>query len=194
MIEAFPCYWPEGQPRVPDYRRRSSQFSAGFAQARDELLLELKRMGARDVVISTNVRLRSDGIPYANENEPKDPAVAVYFWHGKRQLVIACDSYQKVRWNMRACGKTVEALRAIGRHGATELLERAFTGFAALPAKAGEPWREVLGVSPSANYDQAKAAYRELAQRHHPDRPGGNAEQMALVNRAWASAEAEFRR
>lgn len=27
MVEAFPCYWPEGQPRVPDFRRRSSQYA-----------------------------------------------------------------------------------------------------------------------------------------------------------------------
>jgi cytochrome c5 len=51
--------------------------------------------------------------------------------------VIACDSYSTVRANMRAVGATVEALRAIQRHGATSLLERAFTGFAALPPKGG---------------------------------------------------------
>lgn len=193
MIEAYPCYWPEGQARVPDWRRRVAKFSAGFAQARDELLRELNLMGAKEIVVSTNVALRRDGLPYANDAEPKDPAVAVYFWHGKRQLVIACDSYSKVKWNMRACGATVEALRTIQRHGATELLERAFTGFAALPPKGGEnkPWHEALGVGPAATFEEARAAYREQARLHHPDR-GGNAETMARVNAAWAEAEAHF--
>jgi hypothetical protein len=186
-------YWPDGQSRVPEWKRKSSQFSVGFAQARDHLVAELGRMGAREVIVSTNVALRRDGLPYANEGEPKDPAVAVYFTHGKRQLVIACDSYSKVRWNMRACGATVEALRTIQRHGATELLERAFTGFTALPPKGGgdRPWREVLGVEPEATPEQAKSAYRELARRHHPD-AGGDAETMSRINRAWQQAEEAF--
>lgn len=193
MIEAYPIYWPDGQPRVPESRRRHAVFKAGFAQARDELIAELGRMGAKEIVVSTNVPLRRDGLPYVDAGEPKDPAVAVYFWHGKRQLVIACDSYQKVKWNMRACGLTVEALRSIQRHGATELLERAFVGFAALPARGGteRPWREVLGVGPIAGQVEAKAAYRELARKHHPD-AGGDPVEMARVNQAWASAEAEF--
>jgi hypothetical protein len=94
-------------------------------------------MGAKEIVVSTNVPTRRDGLPYADAREPADPGVAVYFTHGKRQLVIACDSYSTVRANMRAVGATVEALRAIQRHGATSLLERAFTGFAALPPKGG---------------------------------------------------------
>jgi hypothetical protein len=141
-------------------------------------------MGARRSSSRRNVPLRRDGLPYADAGEPKDPAVAVYFTHGKRQLVIACDSYTKVRWNMRACGATVEALRTIQRHGATELLERAFTGFAALPPKGGlaEPWYATLGVAPTATLDEAKAAFLALARKHHPD-TGGDAETMARINR-----------
>jgi hypothetical protein len=186
MIEAYPLYWPEGQMRVPPSRRRSAKFSTGFARARDHLVEELRRMGARAVIVSTNIPLRRDGLPYADFRAPDDPAVAVYFTHGKRQLVIACDSYSKVEWNMRACGATVEALRTIQRHGATELLERAFTGFTALPPKGGEarPWHEVLGVPATASDETIKAAYRSLAARHHPD-VGGDAETMARINQAY---------
>lgn len=186
MIEAYPLYLPDGQMRVPPSRRRSAKFSTGFARSRDELVAELRRMGARAVIVSTNIPLRRDGLPYADFRAPDDPAVAVYFTHGKRQLVIACDSYTRVEWNMRACGATVEALRTIQRHGATELLERAFTGFTALPPKGGEerPWFEVLGVPAAASDDEIKAAYRTLAVRHHPD-TGGDAETMARINRAY---------
>lgn len=194
LLEAYPLTWPTDQARTPAQQRDRGTFKVGMGTARDEMLRELGRMGAKEIVVSTNVPVRRDGLPYADAREPADPGVAVYFTHGKRQLVIACDSYSTVRANMRAVGATVEALRAIQRHGATSLLERAFTGFMALPPKGGGdvPWREVLGVDPSATLEQAKAAYRELARRHHPD-AGGDPETMARINRAFQQAEEAFR-
>lgn len=199
-FEAYPCTWPSSQPRKDRYARRSAAFKADFTQARNDLYVELRRLGAQGVVVSTNVKPNRNGRPSTEEREPEDPAVAVYFTHGKtkdghpRALVIACDTYSRVRWNMRACGVTVQALRTIQRHGATELLERAFVGFtAALPPKAGEAraWYEVLGVAHDANYLDAREAYRTLARRHHPDN-GGDAEMMQRVNAAWAQAEERF--
>lgn len=197
MIEAYPLYWPEGQPRVPAARRRWARFEVGFTQARNELLEELRKMGAREVKISTDIPLRKDGLPRMEDKEPADPGVAVYFEHGKtqgRQLVIACDSYSKVRWNMRACGITVAALRSIQRHGATELLERAFTGFTALPPAGGEqrPWWEVLDVAPNSDLATAKAAFLRLAQTHHPDK-GGDGETFSRITAAFAQAEESLR-
>ena len=49
-----------------------------------------------------------------------------------------------------------------------------------------DPWA-VLGVSPNATDDEVRAAYRKLAARHHPDRPGGNAQRMAEINAALAA-------
>jgi hypothetical protein len=190
MIEAFPLHWPTGQPRVPAHLRRtdySCKLSAERYQR--DLRTELRLMGAADVVVSTNVPLRKrDGLMYSDV-EPGVPAAAVYFTHGKRHLVIACDSYTQVRWNLRACFATVEALRTIKRHGATELLERAFTGFTALPPKGGEvrPWWEVLGVERTATKDQVRDAYLVLAQQHHPDK-GGDQETMTRINRAYEEA------
>jgi hypothetical protein len=45
---------------------------------------------------------------------------------------------------------------------------------------------DVLGVAPSAPPDEVRRAYLELARRHHPDRPGGDAELMRTINEAWA--------
>jgi DnaJ-class molecular chaperone len=71
------------------------------------------------------------------------------------------------------------------------MLERAFTGFAALPPKGGteRPWWEVLGVTEHAPADVVKAAYRRLAAEHHPDR-GGDQDKMAQLNRAYETAQA----
>ena len=45
---------------------------------------------------------------------------------------------------------------------------------------------EVLGVPPDADEDAIRAAYRRERSKHHPDRDGGDHEQMSLVNRAYA--------
>jgi DnaJ-class molecular chaperone len=37
---------------------------------------------------------------------------------------------------------------------------------------------EILGIETDATYDQAKAAYRRLAQIYHPDKAGGDAEKF----------------
>lgn len=45
-------------------------------------------------------------------------------------------------------------------------------------------WFEVLGVSANATADQIRRAYRKLAAKHHPDRPGGSHEKMRDINAA----------
>lgn len=44
---------------------------------------------------------------------------------------------------------------------------------------------EVLGISPEAPLEEAKAAYRRLAQLHHPDREGGSQERFQEVREAY---------
>ena len=44
----------------------------------------------------------------------------------------------------------------------------------------------LLQVPISASPAEIRGAYRRLAQQHHPDRPGGSAERMAALNRAYA--------
>jgi hypothetical protein len=183
--QPYPLKWPEGQPRAR--ARRHSKFKVDVDRARRQLLAELRMLGADHVVISSNQRNASYGAD--NGPEPKDTGVAVYFAHGKKSLVIACDSYVYLKDNMRAVGVTVAALRTIQRHGATELLERAFTGFAALPPRGGEvrPWYEVLGVSSDATVDAVKAKFRELSKIHHPDL-GGDEVTMSRFTDAYRQA------
>ena len=77
MIEPFPLNWIPGKLRTPSHQRKQSQFQVSFAKARDGLLLELSRLGASNIIISSNVQTRKDGLPYANFREPDDPGVAV---------------------------------------------------------------------------------------------------------------------
>lgn len=184
LLEAYPLTWPEAQPRTHAMRRRVSQFVIGFGRARDDLLRELDLLGARQVIISSNVPVRRDGLPLANASEPVDPGVALYFERKGKPYAIACDTYQKVRHNLRAIGVTVASLRTIERHGSSRMLEQAFTGFASLPAHMVEPsWWDVLEISPEASVQDIVVAHKRLAEKHHPD-VGGTHERMARVNRA----------
>jgi len=66
------------------------------------------------------------------------------------------------------------------------MLERSFTGFAALPpAKKDEKWWVVLGVREQSSKDEIKSAWVRLAKEHHPDRGGSN-EMMSKINKAYA--------
>lgn len=186
---AYPLHWPAGHPRTR--RTDESAFKVrSFAVARNELLDELRLMGTKYPVISTNITLRRDGLPYANQAQPDDRGVAVYFLYKNASHVFACDRWDKVHDNIRAVARTINAIRGIARWGTTDMMERAFTAFAALPASA-EDWRTVLGLGPNATLEQCKAAHRKLAVEHHPDR-GGRADEMVKVNAAYDNAQREL--
>lgn len=189
MAEAYPLAWPAGWPRSK--RKTRAAFNMSFANARDELLNQLRLMGARYPLLSTNVPLRRDGLPYANQPEPADAGVAVYFmWQGK-QMTFACDRWDRVRDNARAIGKTIEALRGTERWGASGMMERAFSAFEALPAPDGgvtlSCW-QVLDLDASANEFEIERAYRKKAKAAHPD-SGGSREEWDQLRTAYEQAK-----
>lgn len=192
---AYPLCWPVGWPRTTN-RRNSAYQVIEFGENRDLVLASLLKMARRrDVVLSTNVPLRNDGLPYADRANPKDPGVAVYWMRDGKPQVIACDRWYRVGENARAIWYALEALRQIERCGASQVIERAYAGFAALPA-ANRPkrWRDVLGI-PEGLFSTAAldACYRELARVHHPDH-GGDTARMAEINVAYQEALADAER
>jgi len=131
--------------------------------------------------------LRQDGYPRADARQPEDPGVAVYFTRKKKPVCFACDKFDRVWKNMRAIQRTIEAMRGIERWGSSQLLERAFQGFAALPERTGAAWWDVLGVSANASADEIRQAYRELARVRHPD-AGGTHEGFVALQEALRMA------
>jgi hypothetical protein len=199
-ITAYPLQWPTGWKRATgrkDARFLSKSYgrparALSISEGVERALSELDRMGygRNDVVISTNVELRLDGLPRSDRSEPGDPGVAVY-WRTRsgQNKVMAIDIYTRVADNLAAVAATLEAMRAIERHGGALILERAFTGFTALPAPSeARQWWEVLGVPRDAKREDVKAAYRRLASAAHPDKPGGSHERMAALNAAQEAA------
>jgi len=178
MTPAYPLHWPDGWPRAR--WRKSAPFKVPPQQAKREMMEELARLGASEVIVSTDQPLNKDGSPSLNRRWG-DPGVAVYFKRKGRDVVLACDQYEQLHDNMRAIGKTAEAMRGIERWGASDMLDRAFRGFEALPAP--EQWWQVLEISEQASADQIEAAYRAKARAAHPD-TGGSDAAMARLNAA----------
>ena len=195
---AYPLTWPVGKPRTQHHEY--SRFRTGLGKAIKQAQREVKLLGGRDLIISSNLMLRMDGLPYANQRQPEDAGVAVYFKYKSKPMCFACDRWRVVEDNLWAVAKTIEALRGIERWGTGSMVEQAFTGFQALPPpiKGGRPWWQVLNVSSSdrptmVTREEAEQAFRRLAHRYHPDR-GGDPSKMAELNEAIRQArESNFK-
>lgn len=205
-VKAYPLQWPDGWRRMSATQRTRARFgrrsSVGIgswqslarlsiSQAASRVREELQRMGVRDddLVVSTNLTLRLDGLPRSGQPEPSDPGAAVYWRVGSAKRCMAIDRYDRVADNLAAIAATLDAMRAIERHGGAEILNRAFTGFAALSDQSSESWWIVLGVAQDAARTDIDDAYRRLRSQHHPDN-GGDAGQFQRVQRAYEVATA----
>lgn len=196
--DAFPLQWPEGWPRTQDWKRESDKRFAGstygvltLGRTRDQLIAELKLLGAKNVVISTNIALRNDGLPYSQQKRIDDPGVAVYFMLRQKPMVMARDAYQTVAGNLRSLTLAIAAMRQLERHGGSNMMERAFSGFVAIPPPDWKkPWRQVFGVQADWRGD-ITALYREKAKLRHPD-AGGSDVLMAELNVAFDEAKKEL--
>lgn len=209
MTTAYPLSWPPGWPRTPahgqvdgKFRFRRTRWDGNrspfwtFAEARDALLEESRKLGARSIVLSTNFPLGRDGAPVEGKRRPDDQGVAIYFARQGRVLVMAADGFVRAEENMRSLALALEGLRQVERHGGGVMMERAFDGFAALPPPgAGRPWRVVFGINDQAGVTAAaiEVAFRRLAMTRHPDQ-GGTAEAMAELNAARDAALKEISR
>jgi hypothetical protein len=208
-IPAYPLQWPAGWRRIDRVFRTRAKFgkkaqsTIGSWQVRNELSIaqavervraELKRMGVLDddLVISTNLLLRLDGLPRSGQSEPQDPGVAVYWTEphlqGTPPRCMAIDRYDRVADNLAAVAATLEAMRAIERHGGAEILERAFTGFTALAHDGGRKWWDVLGCASDAPRHVIESHYLRRRSATHPDK-GGDAAEFQAVHQAWEQAQ-----
>lgn len=208
-IQRYPLAWPTGWPRKKS--RAAAKFRASesvrsgesyctrskpldLSSALGRLEGEMRRLGVRegDWLISSDLKIRLDGMPYSNQAQPADPGVAVYFRLGRADRVLACDAWTRIADNVAAIAAHIECLRGIDRYG-VGTMDQAFAGYQALPAK-GTTWRTTLGFAPGqavtlADVDQA---FRARARTAHPDIAGGSHDAMASLTAARAEAVAEI--
>lgn len=200
MREPFPLQWPDGWARTPFDDRSVSRFVTGMARALRELLRELNLLGAANVVITSDLPRRPNGMPYG---EAADAGIAVWFVLDGEERVFACDRWALAAENVHAIALSIAALRGIERWGAGDIVVRAFQGFKALPAPGAtanptaRPWWVVLCVirnplePPAATLAKARRAYRMLMRVAHPD-AGGEHDQAAELTNAMEQARAEL--
>lgn len=211
--EAYPLSWPAGWPRTNPIARKNARFHSvtrgkqwndgyvpiyrrtlSMADVIEQLLGEVRRFRASSVVISSNVALRVNGHPYSNRTPPADPGAAAYFTLKNIPIALACDKWRRVEDNVSAIARHIEALRLQSRLGVGNV-ERAFAGYARLmePGQtAAAVWYSVLGVSPDASFDVARAAYIAEAKQKHPDISRDNGDGMRELNTAWDQARKYF--
>lgn len=218
-MKAYPLAWPTGWKRTDPSVRRAAAFGKAsrarrenepgtgtwiqgrrltITEGNNRVLDQLRKMGVQhgDAIISTNLRLNLDGTPTSKQAEPADPGAAVYWTTGgESHKVMAIDIYDRVADNLAAIAASFEAMRSLERHGGARVMERAFTGFKALPSPEGvnSPWRAVLEMP--AGEDRltvAEAQFKALRSRYHPDKPTGNPGMFDLVQKAWNQAQTEL--
>lgn len=177
MAETFPLDWPLGYKKTA--QRKRSLFKPQTPDVvQEQAYKELRLLGAKKVVISSNIPLRKDGRMFAEYLTKKidDPGIAIYFHFDGDDVVMCCDQYDYPIDNLHALSKGIEAVRGMNRWGVSDFIKRAFTGFKALPeAISTQAWYEVLGVDKTADKEAIKSAYRKMAQIHHPDTGGSSA-------------------
>lgn len=188
--QAYPLSWPERVDRGRN--KRASQFKTSLSGALKNVRDSLRRFAAdsskaiSEIVISSNVSLGNDN--------PADAGVAVWFmWDGELRC-FAVDIYPKVQDNLQAIHHVLEARRTEMRHAGIAMTRAAMAGFtAALPPPGARPCWDVLGLArEAATPASINEAYRELAQRRHPDKPTGSDAAMAELNAARDQALKEI--
>lgn len=182
---------------TPNHKKKPIQFQASWDQTLEDLRRELDYLKATDVVLEIGVQpgdLRLDGT-LRSRAKVEHPGVRLSFQtrdHGA--LSYSCDTYagnwawQMPDWqaNVRAIVKTLEALRAVDRYGATK--GEQYAGFKELPAGSGatplggmtkDQARVLLrmhaeGQEPLPPDCSDRTLWRTARHRSHPDRNLGD--------------------
>ncbi len=198
VVASWPLSWPSGTPRTSRFSTRRAPFRpTTLYHEAQRVLEELRLLGVRsaDVVISSNYRVRPDGIPYSKQPRVDDVGVAVWFKLKGERRVLACDKWDRAEHNLRAVALHVHAIRGQQRWG-VGTIEQAFAGFVALPQQAGGvPWWEYFGLEPDASVEEIRHAYRTSAKYDHPDAGGARErwDELQVMLRAALDAVAARR-
>jgi hypothetical protein len=190
---------------TPAAQRKGSQFKASWTDTVEQLERELDHLRATDVVMEIAVSardIRKDGMLRADAR-PSHPGVRISFQSASGSLSFTCDTYEQTyawvglpSWqaNARAIVKTLEALRAVDRYGATK--GEQYAGFKALGAGTGgialggmTRDEAIYLLDEYADRDWALAqdgprVYRLARAGAHPDRNGGDRSAWDRVEQA----------
>ncbi len=190
---AYPLDWPADVPRR-DQPERNYRFGKGtergltLTRATDEVLAELRRLNVPEhsIVISTNLKVRLDGLPRAGQRKPDDCAVCVYWRKNDVPFALPCDAWDRIEHNLHAIALHLAALRGLDRWGCGTS-SQAYAGYKALPPpiepNSDPDWTDYFGVERDhVCLEEIQAEFRSSAKTMHPDR-GGSANEFARLVR-----------
>jgi hypothetical protein len=154
---ALPPKWP-GRTRPSFWKAKRSPFKGhNWSRIEQELQAEVGRINGRDLTIAIDLRnpghFRMDGGIRADARPVTSRIVVSFSRPDGRRLTFPCDAYAFWQDNVWAVRLSLEALRAVDRHGVTAG-DQQYEGFAALPAAGG---------SSAMTVDQAYAIVAELS-------------------------------
>jgi hypothetical protein len=193
--------WPDDFERTDPSDREPYPhgFRVSRSEAFDNILSELRKMGARNVQLDTGAehQQRNPNKPYAN-SEFDDPGVVVRFERDEQQFAVPCDRWDNPRDNGQAIARYLDAKRALERYGvetindefATQALPPGDQDAVAAPPAPGEEDvldeepHEVLGVAPDAPDDVVEAVARRLSANVHPDRDDPDVAEFQRIQNA----------
>lgn len=176
--------WP-GERKKPGSGYRPSPFRSSWGRILYRLEYELDMLNATDVVIQLDCdrsQLTNNGKMKAG-TKPRTPAVILSFETKDGAMSFPCETYADWMNNIHAIALSLEALRAVDRHGVTRGKEQ-YQGWLALEDKSHKgpfptaesalDWvsKEIhtLGLRVPLSDDDKKEVRRAAMAAFHPDR------------------------
>lgn len=186
-------------------RYETCRFKTTPTKTTYELQEELGRIGVGMAVLQIDITerdIRNDGKPRA-DCRPTSSRVALSFEHPQQgPITMPCYTYDGWHNNLRAIVKTLEALRAVDRHGAVTMGQQ-YAGFKALPVDADsfatieEAAAHLLNLAVGKgewalsdragvinDRDLFRKVYRDSCSFTHPDADGGSERSFTIVQKA----------
>lgn len=205
--------WPEAEVRTG---RPNGPFRVGAFKTEKFLRDELHKISARSIVLKTfhpEQAYRRDGFVRVDARAPSHPGVILEFEKPEKdengitryiKMRLPCDTYKFWEDNLRAIAMVLEGLRMIDRHGIRQGAQ--YQGYLALPPKPGEMTleeaAEFLGEAGQVEtahrkvilsyQPMAETVYKAAAKKLHPDKPGGDAQGFARLEKAMSLIRNHF--
>ncbi len=163
----YPLQWLNQQPRTKNPRRSNfgnhSSYKAGV-----ELENELKRLGAKNILVSSDMQSKADGTLCVRQYN-EDKGIVIYFELKGSQKAMACDKWDRPEHNLWALKTSISAIRGLERWGGSEFLDGLFTGFQALPAPEDITISNERYFTDCTNLEYLGMKYKKLLKEMHPD-------------------------
>lgn len=190
----YPLQWLQQQQRTKNPQRarfgERSIFKAG-----NELINELKRLGGKNMIISSNLETKARGTGFYANQKVEDSGIVVYFDLKDKAKAMACDRWNKPEDNIWALYLSIQAIRGLERWGGSDFLDGLFTGFQALPYYEEGQQTPLITAPQYFQYceslEDVEITWKKKRAYMHPDRGGSN-EDFIELTRQYKEAKNRF--